>query len=123
MRSRAASTTAHARFTTSYLQATILAGQSIAVVDAVDPVVADAVEVGGHPLEVDAHLGDLVLDLGVVGHRAGQRDRRPLVHLGHRVVERPPGDRRVHAGEPEQRPGEQGDVVHPGAGEARPGRP
>ena len=58
-------------------------------------------------LEVDAHLGHVVLHLGVVGHRAGQRDRRALVHAGDRLVERPLGDRRVDAGEAEQRPGEQ----------------
>ena len=85
------STTAKARVTTSYLQATILSRPVHAVVDAAGPVVAHPVEVGGHRLEVDAHLGDLVLHLGVVGHRARQRDRRALVHCWRRCRRRPAG--------------------------------
>ena len=72
------STTAQARVTTSYLQATILSGHSMPWSTPVDPVGADPVEVGVDRLQADAHLGDVVLDLGVVRHRAGQRDRRAL---------------------------------------------
>jgi hypothetical protein len=49
----------------------VLAGNDLgrpvtSVIDATRPVVAHPVEVGGDRLEVDAHLGDVVLDLRVV---------------------------------------------------------
>ena len=56
------------------------ANRPVLVLDAGSPVGARAIEHGLGRVVRDAHLGNLVLHLGVVRHRVGQRDRRALRH-------------------------------------------
>jgi hypothetical protein len=60
-----------------------------------------------------------VLDLGVVGHRTGQRQRSALVQPRDGEVEGPLGDAGVDVRETQQAPGEHSELEQAGTGEAR----
>jgi hypothetical protein len=90
-----------------------------AVVDAVGPVGSGPVDDRPGRLQRQAHLGHLVLHLGVVGGRPREPERRLLPGRAHDQVERPLRDAGVDVRETEECPGEDPDLELAGAPEAR----
>ena len=75
------------------------------MVDAGHPVVDEAVERRGGRVELEVHLGDLVLDHRVVRRRRPARSRSTLpARAVDRELQRTLGDAQVHGGDERQRP-------------------
>ena len=93
------------------LDAVVLGGDDLhrprgAVVHAVRPVRGRSGRGAAHRLELERHLGEQVLDLGVVGHRSRHRQRGALAGRGDGQIARALGDGVVDRPEVQQRVGE-----------------
>ena len=88
------------------------------VVDARRPLVERAIEQRAGRLERHPHLGDVVLDVRVVGHRSRERDRGAPVRALDGEVVGAPGDAQVDVREAQHSPGEDRKVERRRAGHA-----